>query len=64
MVDAGSNALTFCKAFINRFHSNNGVLVAQLRELERTFKALALKHDDGREPEVLDAIRAELESGD
>jgi len=64
MVDAGSNALTFCKAFINRFHSNNGILVAQLKELERTFKALALKHDDGREPEVLDAIRAELESGD
>jgi hypothetical protein len=61
MVDAGSNALTFCNAFISRFDPGNETLNARLADLYRTFKLLVIKHNDGRDTEVLDAIRKELE---
>ena len=60
MVDAGGNALLFCRAFIEAYHQGDAAFEKRLQELELTFWNLILKHPLGRAESVLDAIRAEL----
>lgn len=62
MVDAGSNALAFCKVFIAQFHPGNEAFENRLDSLDRKFKQLALKHSHGRNEETLASIREELAS--
>jgi hypothetical protein len=64
MVDAGSNALIFCDAFIDRFHPGDANFAKGLSDLACEFKSLSLKHPDGRDVDALPLIRAELDAAE
>ena len=53
MVDSGSNSLIFCQTFVDRFHPGDQGFAKRLSDLAREFKALSLKHSEGREPRDL-----------
>ncbi|MHB8355433.1 MAG: hypothetical protein ACYDDQ_01945 [Vulcanimicrobiaceae bacterium] len=61
MVDSGSYSLNFCGTFVERFHPGDEIFARRLQDLGRQFKALALKHPEGRDESALAAIRTELE---
>jgi len=62
MVDAGGNTVMFCDVFVARFRSDDDSLKDHLQRLSRTFKRLTLKHPFGRNQDVLDSFKAELDS--
>jgi hypothetical protein len=65
MVDSGSNSLIFCQTFVDRFHPGDQGFAKRLSDLAREFKALSLKHSEGRDPETLPILEAELaDNGD
>lgn len=60
MVDSGSNALIFCQTFVDRFHPNDEAFAKRLSDLAREFKALSIKHSEGRDAEALRTLEVEL----
>lgn len=64
LVDAGSNALKFLRAFAAVYHPGNQVFEERLDELETDFLVLTLRHPEGRDRETLDDIREILRGHD
>jgi len=62
VVDAGANALTFCSAFIDCFHSDNEDFKTRIRDLDTDFRVLTLLHPHNRDEEALENMRLELEA--
>jgi len=60
LVDTGRNALLFCDRFVDRFRPGEGKFIKRVRYLHLTFLKLILKHPDGRDNDILDAVRAEI----
>jgi hypothetical protein len=60
LVDAGRDAVFFCKQFVWRFHPNDATFMARVEELENRFLRLILSHTYGRDESEVTALRSQL----
>jgi len=57
MVDAGTNVLTFCRAFNVAFHPDDATIATRFEALEERGRKLILRLSEGRDPDAMDDLR-------
>jgi hypothetical protein len=64
LVDTGRNALVFADRFLDRFRPGEEPFISRVRELQRTFLKLVIKHRDGRDDDDVEEAKILLRDFD